>query len=179
MTDNLPRIGLGAVVAGVAVALATSTMLSLFGAVALAGPAGVTPGPIVDNSAAVGLGLALAVAIGASLGGRVTAMVGRALVRRDGALAGILCGSVLALVLLVAAVWAAGLWPAGDAATLLAGVAALELVALLTSLLGGISGARSEAQTVGLRTVRVARRASKEAYEQDFFSGESLSHPTH
>jgi hypothetical protein len=182
MSENLPRFGLGAVVAGVAVALATSSMLILPGAAWLAGPAGVTADPVVANSAVIGLAIALAVAVGAYSGGRVTAVVGRALLRRDGVLAGLLCGSCLALLLLGAGGWAAQFWPASDASTLLVALAVAEFVALAASVLGGIGGARSEAAAVGVKTIHVAKRGlktvSREAYEQEFFSGESLSRPT-
>jgi hypothetical protein len=177
MSEHGSRVGLGAVACGTLVALAVAGGLACAGAAAVASSEDLSYELALSQAALVGTSLSIFLGFAAFLGGRVTAVVCRALVRRDGAVAGLVTGSVLGLLLMAAGGGVAALWPARDAATLLGSVSAGVAIALLGGMLGGVSGARAEARAVGLRQVYVPKRTTAESYEREFFAEDSLSRP--
>jgi hypothetical protein len=162
------------VIAGVVVAVAIgAALVGLGGGIA----ASSNGDPFMSDRTLVGVWFAAAAAVGAFVGGRTAAAVGRMLARRDGVLAGLVTGSVLAVLGIAAGAWLATAWPASRAAELLWSVTAIETVFLVAAMLGGMSGARAEAKAIGLRSVRPSRRGMvvDSDYERDFFEGASLS----
>jgi len=133
--------------------------------------------PFTSDRTLMGAWVAAAAAVAAFVGGRTAAAIGRMLARRDGALAGLVTGSALALVGVAAGGWVATDWPASRAAELLWSVTAIEFVFIVSATLGGISGARAEARAIGLRAVRPSRRGMTvdSDYERDFFDGATIS----
>lgn len=182
-TEN--RVGFGSVFAGVLVSLAISAMLVALG-VALAGSfsIGLDPGSFLAHRELIALWLIAALVAGAFLGGRSAAVSARLIVRRDGALAGLLAWALLAIVLVaVGTAWAAAnptlAWRLSEDLGAVAWAAFATLaVGLVAALLGGVAGARAEAKSIGLRTVHVAKRGfvtAPDSYERDFFGSASLS----
>lgn len=181
-TDN--RVGFGSVCAGVVVSLAFSAMLVALGAAVAGSSIGLDPDSLLARRVAVAGWLGAALVAGAFLGGRSAAVSARLMVRRDGALAGLLAWALLSLVLLtLVGAWAAAnptlAWRLspwiGDVAW--AAFATLALC-LGAAILGGVAGARAEARSIGLRTVHVAKRGfvtAPDSYERDFFGSSSLS----
>ena len=173
-------MGLGTVIAGTLVALGITGALLVLGASIMVSVAQVDLDSLpsadtLDASVwAWGLG---SVAVGSFWGGRTAAMTARALVRRDGALAGLVTGSLLALAGIAGGAGLAVLWPASRAAQLLWIVTAFEGVVLVVAVVGGIRGARSEARSIGLRSISLSRRGEEagDSYETDFFGGAGLS----
>jgi len=138
--------------------------------------------PLTSDRTLMGVWLAAAAAVGAFAGGRTTAAMGRMLARRDGALAGLVTGSALALLSVAGGGWLATEWPASRAAELLFGVTGVVIVVIVAAILGGVSGARAEARAIGLRAVRPSRRGmvvdGDIDYEKDFFDGSLSGDPT-
>src|SRR5262249_57850884 len=99
------------------------------------------------------------------------------LARRDGALAGLVTGSVLGVLAVAASGWLATEWPASRASELLWSATTLEVVLLVGGIIGGMSGARAEARAIGLRAIRPSRRGMTvdSPYESEVFHGGSLS----
>jgi hypothetical protein len=185
-TEN--RVGFGSVCAGVVVALAFSAMLVALGAALAGSTIGLDPETLVANRTGVGVWLGVALALGAFLGGRSAAVSARLMVRRDGALAGMVTwGLLVILVVALAAAWSAA--APGIAARvaarpleLLWAIFAGQLITLLAAVLGGVAGARAEARSIGLRSVHVAKRGfvtAPDSYERDFFGSASLSSSNH
>ncbi len=174
MTEHHVRVGLGAVACGALVALATAAALGTAIAAAFASGNDLTIEALQLQAPVVAAAAAIVLALGAFVGGRVTAIISRALLRRDGVIAGLVTGSLLGALLLAGGAGLAPVWPVSGAPALLWALAVAQAIALVCGMLGGARGARSEARAVGLRAVHRAGATSADSYEREFFSGDSL-----
>lgn len=164
---------MGAVVAGTIVSLAVTAVLLLVGG-GLQASTGVLDFPnLVGEATLAGSWILGSAAIGAFLGGKMAAVSSRALVRRDGALGGLVTGSLITLLTMAGAWFAASFWPADRPADFLWALISLDVTILVAATVGGARGARSEARAIGLRSVRAPD--DSDIYERDFFGGASLS----
>ena len=179
------RVALSAVVSGALLALASGVVAVLVGAATLATAAkyGHRLGGSSGTSWALGIGFGIC--FGTFIGGRFAAITARAVVRRDGLLAGLLTWALLVLIGVVAsgiavAVRRPALPEAAILSELLWRVVFVLFGALLAALFGGARGARAEARAIGLRAVRpptfrpyaaaMAAPDDLEAYERGFFA---------
>ena len=184
MSASENRVGFGSVCSGVVVVLAVAAMLTALGG-ALAGTSfGLDVDTLLGYRDTVAIWLGASLAIGAYLGGRSAAVSSRLMLRRDGALAGLVTWGLFTLVVLgLLAAWISAspsiawrLAPQVEGA--LWALFATMAITLVASLVGGMAGARSEARSIGLRSVHVAKRGfdvAPAAYERDFFGSSSLS----
>ena len=180
------RVALSAVVSGALLALAATVVAVLVGTatVATALKHGYRLGG--HEGAAWALGIGSGICLGTFIGGRFAAINARAVVRRDGQLAGLLTWALLVLIALVGcgiavAVKRPSLPGAAVASAILWRVVFGLFAALVSSMLGGARGARAEARAIGLRAVRpptfrpyASAKATPEedldAYERGFFA---------
>jgi hypothetical protein len=182
VTEN--RVAFGSVCSGVVVALAVSAMLAALGGALAGSTFGLEVDAFLAHRDTVAIWLCGALAIGAFLGGRSAAVSSRTMMRRDGALAGLVTWGLLTVVLVaIGAAWMStspGLaWRfAPQLEDALWAAFATMAIMLAGALAGGVAGARAEARSIGLRTVHVAKRGfdtSADAYERDFFGSSSMS----
>lgn len=184
MSSTETRVGVGSAFTGMLVSLAVSATLLLLGAALAYQFLGLDSASLMVHANTVAIWIGAALAIGAFFGGRSAAVSARLLVRRDGTLAGLVAWALFVVALLaVLAIWIAA---APDAAwrfqpmlgTALWGLTVILGVTFVASLVGGASGARAEAKSIGLHSVHVAKRGfatNPDAYERDFFASSSLS----
>ncbi len=184
------RVSLRAVRGGVIVGIAMQLLIA-----AAALTTGLLVGVVFASAAAqwsiVGVATLVAAVAGAYVAGRLAAAASRSVVRRDGALHGLVAGAstlvagVATLIVLASAALAVhdvigyriDLDGIPDA-TFAAAVLVAGVIMLIAGVRGGIAGARAEAKASGILRVRVARRpadASAGAYERDFFTAPYLA----
>src|SRR5687767_9015823 len=100
------RVGIGSACAGVLVSLALSASFLVLGAALAHQFLGLDSASLMIHRDIVGIWICVALAIGAFFGGRAAAVSARLLVRRDGALAGLVTWALFAVALLaVIATW--------------------------------------------------------------------------
>jgi hypothetical protein len=174
------RIALSAVVSGTLLAIACLALVVLIGAAVFASAAleGVSLGSHRGLVWAIGIGAATA--LGSFIGARFAAINARAVVRRDGLLAGLLTWALLVLAVALALGITIAVkrptWPALPALSAYLWNSVFTLAgALLAALLGGVRGARSEARAIGLRSVKTPvftpyHQVDLDAYERGFFA---------
>jgi len=175
------RTSFGGVLVGMLVALAMAFVLILIGA-ALYAPLGIDELTRESRTGALATMAAIGLTLSLYVGARFAASDGRAVVSRDGALHGFVLWAAASV---VAGIWAIGAYSLDfldlsllDVSTLAWGGLAVELLALVSSIVGGTHGARAEARAIGLIDVRPKEWIDVDdldpgTYEQTYYADQS------